>query len=461
MKKSSKRFILSDESQNLYGFKVITNGIQLDDFKLNPVCLYNHDYNKLLGLWTDLQIQGTQLTGVPEFDENDTEAMLYYSKAEQGILKGASIGITPIQFDEATQTMTKCALKETSLTPVPANKSAIALYSLSGSKLDVSDVKNYLLSVTSLVASSIQLNNLSSSDKILQIDAAILKNPALSAAKSTLIYIAENMPNDLSAILTRYENNYHKGSQIASLKEKTFDEYALNEPAELELMQRNDPAKFQRLLSAKVASVRLSGQVSNDDFMDYGNNQPVLGAIIEGTYKTYDEYALHAPNELELMQRNDPTKFQRLLSAKVASVRLGGQISNDGFMDYGNYQPVLGAIIGGTYNTYDEYALHAPKELELMQRNDPAKFQMLLSAKVASVRLSGQISNDGFMDYGNYQPVLGAITGDTYKTYDEYALHAPNELELIQRNDPAKFQRLLSAKIASVRLSGQISNDGF
>lgn len=37
-----KTFVLSDESVNSYGFRVLTDGIALDNFKKNPVMLWNH-----------------------------------------------------------------------------------------------------------------------------------------------------------------------------------------------------------------------------------------------------------------------------------------------------------------------------------------------------------------------------------------------------------------------------------
>lgn len=204
MKKSSKRFILSDETVNILGFKVATSGIQLDDFKLNPVCLYNHEYDKLLGVWDDLQISGNQLTGIPVFDEADSEAMLYYSKVEQGILKGASIGITPLSFNDDCKTMEQCSVKEISLTPVPANKSAIAMYGLSGNKIADGDFRTFILS----------LNNSGGG-----------------------LFNASTFDN------------------------RTYDDFALKAPKELVLMQQNDPARFNALVAKKVEAVRQMGYV--------------------------------------------------------------------------------------------------------------------------------------------------------------------------------------------------------
>ena len=36
-------FVLHDESVNTYGFRMLTSGANLEEFKKNPVMLLNHD----------------------------------------------------------------------------------------------------------------------------------------------------------------------------------------------------------------------------------------------------------------------------------------------------------------------------------------------------------------------------------------------------------------------------------
>ncbi|MEB0250071.1 hypothetical protein QN344_07975, partial [Mucilaginibacter sp. 5B2] len=109
--------------------------------------LYNHDYDKLIGQWVDYRIEGTQLTAAPAFDDDDPYALQQFNKVEAGILKGASVGISPVKFDEANSEMSASLLLEASLTPVPNNRSALAIYNAKGQKLNASEITQYLLSV--------------------------------------------------------------------------------------------------------------------------------------------------------------------------------------------------------------------------------------------------------------------------------------------------------------------------
>ncbi|MEJ7778445.1 MAG: HK97 family phage prohead protease [Daejeonella sp.] len=247
MKTVDRRFILSDETVNSFGFKVLTAGIDFQGYLSNPVMLYNHNFDKLIGQFTDLLVSEGKLTGLPSFDEEDPEAMKYCNKAEQGILNGASIGLTPIEFDEQAHEMKRCSIKEISLTPVPANENAIAVYSLAGKKLAVSDVSGYLLSG--------HTDPLIYDSSTSMVDIAILNNPALKGARQALIDIGNNNPTQLKAMLSPYMMS-NKRQRYES--DKTYDFYALNAPDELLIMQEREPARFEKLVQDKLALVRLT-----------------------------------------------------------------------------------------------------------------------------------------------------------------------------------------------------------
>lgn len=132
-----KRFVMSTEDLNSYGFWVSSAGIDLTDFAQNPVGFYNHDSSALPALkWKDLAIENGKLMGTAVFDENDTEAMKLWSKVENGFLNAASIGISILEWSEEKEllkqgqtnsTVTKCRLRECSIVNVPANKKALAV----------------------------------------------------------------------------------------------------------------------------------------------------------------------------------------------------------------------------------------------------------------------------------------------------------------------------------------------
>lgn len=150
------KFILSDETvRNSYGFYISTSGISLDRFNTNPIMLSNHTLSNenVIGSWQDIEVEGSQLLAVPNFDTEDDKAKLIAGKIERGFIKGASIGIT---FDREHLKLvgdniylTKCELYEASIVPVPSNQNSLRLYNQEGQIIKEDDVKQLCLSLVS------------------------------------------------------------------------------------------------------------------------------------------------------------------------------------------------------------------------------------------------------------------------------------------------------------------------
>ena len=87
----NKSAILNTENINRYGFRVLTNGIDLSAFIKNPVMLYNHnrskDENRVqnlpIGKWENIRIEGDKLLADPVFDAYDQFAQTIKSKWKQ------------------------------------------------------------------------------------------------------------------------------------------------------------------------------------------------------------------------------------------------------------------------------------------------------------------------------------------------------------------------------------------
>lgn len=144
------RIILSDESINSYGFRVLTAGIDLSAFEKNPVMLYDHrSYSFLpIGTWGSHRVEGDQLTAEPIFDMEDEKAAQIAGKYDRKVLNAASIGIQILATSEDPDdmlpgqtgpTVTKCLLYEASIVPMPSNTNAVRLYNGKGDAIDLSD----------------------------------------------------------------------------------------------------------------------------------------------------------------------------------------------------------------------------------------------------------------------------------------------------------------------------------
>lgn len=131
------KFILSDESINSYGCRVLTSGIMLDDFRKNPVMFYNHNRMNLpIGKWKNIAVENGKLVAEPDFDPNDELALQVADKVSQGILNACSIGIDAITMSDDPKdlekgqtrpTIIKSRIFEASIVDIPSNANALKL----------------------------------------------------------------------------------------------------------------------------------------------------------------------------------------------------------------------------------------------------------------------------------------------------------------------------------------------
>ena len=152
-------FVLSDESINSYGFRVLTAGIDLKDFKKNPIMFWNHsrtwrgssDEILPIGRWDNIRVEGTRLLADAVFDEKDEFAQKIKSKVDQKIINMASAGFNVVATSEdpaalekgqTRPTVIKCRMKEASVVDIGSNKNALHLYDEFGSEINLSDRDN-------------------------------------------------------------------------------------------------------------------------------------------------------------------------------------------------------------------------------------------------------------------------------------------------------------------------------
>ena len=130
----STHFVLSDEQVNSYGFKVATLGINLERFRKNPVMLYQHDVNRVIGRWEQIEVKDGRLTAVPVFEQEDDFARSIGKKVENGFIKGASIGMHVQEVDKtgAMPIATRTELFEASVCAIPSNGNALRVLDAGG-----------------------------------------------------------------------------------------------------------------------------------------------------------------------------------------------------------------------------------------------------------------------------------------------------------------------------------------
>lgn len=156
----AKTFILHDESVNTLGFWAKTEGIDLSQFKKNPVMLFMHirpgeegndrkDMILPIGTWENIRVEEGKVLADAMFDQDDEFALRIQKKVEKGIIKMASIGLRPpYKFSENEKdlkpgqirpTLMSCVAREGSIADIGSNNNAFRLYDENGQVIALSD----------------------------------------------------------------------------------------------------------------------------------------------------------------------------------------------------------------------------------------------------------------------------------------------------------------------------------
>ena len=131
-----KRVRISNESVNCYGFRVLTAGVNVEQYKRNPVLLYMHERGNVVGYVKDLKVENDEVTGELMFDCASEQSERCQKQFEFGSLRMVSAGLEIIETSEdpamlvpgqTRPTITKSRLFEVSVADVGANDDAIVL----------------------------------------------------------------------------------------------------------------------------------------------------------------------------------------------------------------------------------------------------------------------------------------------------------------------------------------------
>lgn len=151
----SRKVRISNSTLNQYGTRILTEGVDLEQFRKNPILLWMHsrawggrkDDVLPIGHVENIQIEGDDITGELVFDEKDEFAMKLAQKWDDGILKMVSPNLDIIAIDESQElalpgqtraTITKSKLIELSVVDIGGNDANMVL-SKDGKQLKLSE----------------------------------------------------------------------------------------------------------------------------------------------------------------------------------------------------------------------------------------------------------------------------------------------------------------------------------
>lgn len=137
-------FCLSDETVDRMGDVIMAAGWNLENFKRNPVALFNHRSDFPVGRWRNLAVRDGKLTGRLDMAPKGTSPRIDEIRAliDHGILKAVSVGFKSLEEEPLDKRSPssggpfpglggkrylKQELVETSIVSVPANPNALAV----------------------------------------------------------------------------------------------------------------------------------------------------------------------------------------------------------------------------------------------------------------------------------------------------------------------------------------------
>lgn len=132
----SKRIRITNNRLNSYGFRVLTEGVDVSQFERNPVLLYMHKRGNVIGYVKDVRVDNGEITGELLFDEATELSRQCKRQFEFGSLRMVSAGLDIKEMSEDKKflvqgqtrpTVTKSMLTEVSLVDIGANPDAIVL----------------------------------------------------------------------------------------------------------------------------------------------------------------------------------------------------------------------------------------------------------------------------------------------------------------------------------------------
>lgn len=155
-KKIDKDFVLTDESVNVYGFKLKTSGYQIDEYKKIPIGYYDHkDDDGVLVRWDELRIEGDKVLGKPKINLSHPRGNRTVTEIENGFVSSASVGKLvvleqstephPTESGKTIPVITKWYNRECSIVGLPGNRNAnIQMYDEHDNEIQLSDFKKII-----------------------------------------------------------------------------------------------------------------------------------------------------------------------------------------------------------------------------------------------------------------------------------------------------------------------------
>lgn len=334
-KKKTYQFIVSTDAVNSYGYRVLTEGIDTEQYMRNPVVLYMHNRNnyqpngnEVIGRAVGLKKEAGKLIAEVEFDEDDEFAKQIAGKVERGFIRMCSLGADVIETSldtdlifpgQTLETVTKCKMVELSIVDIGGNDQALRL-SRDGQPALLKKVnlkKENTMSELKTIALALGLNADTGEAVVLQNvnelklakenaekETKEWKDKFVALQKSEATKLVDKavtlglIPEDLKdAQLLAFENDFDGQSVKLS---KLIEE---KETANAQDKRKNEVKDFVGL-TKQNAGGKTTANGGNEECFDYLQKHNVV--------------------ELKRLQKEEPEKYAQLFNEYKAGVRFHG-----------------------------------------------------------------------------------------------------------------------------------------
>jgi len=303
----SKRVRISNDSLNSYGSRVLTSGMNVEQYCRNPVLLYMHQRGNVIGYVKDLKVENGEVTGEPVFDEATELSRRCKKQFEFGSLRMVSAGIDILEMSEepgqlvqgqTCPTITKSRLYEVSMVDVGANDDAIVL---------MKDGKQITLGRDGECPLPL-INNQKTKDEMeLKVLALQLGLPETATEAEVNKALGELKQAKQENERLQKENGELMLARITGLVEKAVAEKRLDEGKKaqfVELGKKVGADELKGILEAMQPQTKLSAALSYK-----GGKQMAQPA-------TYSKLSEVPADELLLMREQNPEEYRRLYKAE-------------------------------------------------------------------------------------------------------------------------------------------------
>lgn len=321
-----KKVRISDESVNCYGTRVLTQGIDLSQYSKNPVLLYMHDRSYgVVGMVSNLKVEGHELTGELEFDEASPLSIQLKKQYEFGSMRmvSANFMIMETSADNAltlegqtVETVTKCRLFEVSVVDIGGNDNSIVLYDRGLNQLPLAAKENGACALPLLKND----NNLIKENKEMETKTlALMLGLAESAteqevtAKINELKLMRGNVEQLEAKVKNMEQK-HEQMQLSAIT-AAVDEAVMSKRISADKKAHFiELGKKVGLESLNITLGAIQPQQKLDSVVDFKSQQPQEG--MPGDFSKFMKLSEVPSNLMEDLHDNHKPEFLRLYKAE-------------------------------------------------------------------------------------------------------------------------------------------------